>query len=104
MTVEKLKQAVGEIRNCRQDVIDRLVQFAPTDSLLFWGNNDELIKKQEQLWNPILNWANREINAKYITPRDLNVPEQDPYSLSNLKIGTAGGGAGERPYHRRAGF
>ena len=28
MTVEKLKQAVGEIRNCRQDVIDRLVQFA----------------------------------------------------------------------------
>ena len=49
MTVEKLKQAVGEIRNCRQDVIDRLVQFAPTDSLLFWGNNDELIKKQEQL-------------------------------------------------------
>ena len=85
MTVEKLKQAVGEIRNCRQDVIDRLVQFAPTDSLLFWGNNDELIKKQEQLWNPILNWANREINAKYITTRDLNVPEQDPYSLSNLK-------------------
>ena len=65
MTVEKLKQAVGEIRNCRQDVIDRLVQFAPTD--------------------PILNWANREINAKYITTRDLNVPEQDPYSLSNLK-------------------
>ena len=43
------------------------------------------IKKQEQLWNPILNWANREINAKYITTRDLNVPEQDPYSLSNLK-------------------
>lgn len=85
MTVEKLKQAVGEIRNCRQDVIDRLVQFAPTDSLLFWGNNDELIKKQEQLWNPILNWANREINAKYITTRYLNVPEQDPYSLSNLK-------------------
>lgn len=46
MTVEKLKQAVGEIRNCRQDVIDRLVQFAPTDSLLFWGNNDELIKSR----------------------------------------------------------
>lgn len=34
---------------------------------------------------PDLNWANREINAKYITTRDLNVPEQDPYSLSNLK-------------------
>ncbi len=85
MTVEKLKQAVGEIETRREDVIEKLVQFAPTDSLLFWGNNDELIKKQEQLWNPILSWANREINAKYITTRDLNVPEQDPYSLNNLK-------------------
>ncbi len=85
MTVEKLKQAVGEIETRREDVIEKLVQFAPTDSLLFWGNNDELIKKQEQLWNPILSWANREINAKYITTRDLNVPEQDSYSLNNLK-------------------
>ncbi len=85
MTREKLEQAVGEIKNCREDVIDKLVQFAPTDSLLFWANNDELIKKQEELWNPILSWANQEINAKYITTKDLNVPEQDPYSLNNLK-------------------
>lgn len=85
MTKEKLKQAVSEIKDYREDVIDKLVQFAPTDSLLFWGNNDELIKKQEQLWNPILSWANREINTKYITTKDLNVPEQDPYSLNNMK-------------------
>lgn len=85
MTKEKLKQAVSEIKDCREDVIDKLVQFAPTDSLLFWANNDELVKKQEQLWNPILNWANQEINAKYITTKDLNVPEQDPYSLNNMK-------------------
>ena len=70
MTREKLEQAVGEIKNCREDVIDKLVQFAPTDSLLFWANNDELIKKQEELWNPILSWANQEINAKYITTKD----------------------------------
>ncbi len=85
MTVEKLKQAVGEIQERREDVIDRLLQFAPTDSLLFWGNNEDLVKKQEQLWSPVLNWANREINTKYITTRDLNVPEQDEYSLNNLK-------------------
>ena len=85
MTVNKLEQAVGEIKVRRGDVIDKLVEFAPTDSLLFWANNDELIKKQEQLWNPILNWANKELNAKYITTKNLDVPEQDEYSINNLK-------------------
>ena len=59
MTVEKLKQAVGEIQERREDVIDRLLQFAPTDSLLFWGNNAGLAEKQERLWTPILSWANK---------------------------------------------
>ncbi len=85
MTVNKLEQAVGEIQNRREDVIDKLLQFASTDSLLFWGNNEELVKKQEQLWRPVLSWANEEINAKYVTTKGLDVPEQDEYSINNLK-------------------
>ncbi len=85
MTVKKLTQAIDEIQNHKEDIIDKLLQFAPTDSLLFWGNNESLVKKQEQLWTPILSWANKEINVKYVTTNDLKVPEQEQYSLNNLK-------------------
>lgn len=85
MTADKLEQAVGEIGAYREDIINKLVQFAPTDSLLFWGQEDDLVKHQELLWSPILSWANQEINAKYITTRNLDVPEQDEYSLCNMR-------------------
>ena len=81
----KLQQAVSEIKNCRDEVIDKLVQFAPTDSLLFWSNDDDLAQEQEKLWQPILVWANQELNTQYITTKSLNVPEQDQYSLKNLR-------------------
>ncbi len=85
MTAEKLKQAVGEIKTRREDIIDKLVQFASTDSLLFWANNDDLVKKQEQLWSPVLSWANREFNSQYKATRGLEVPEPDKFSQANLK-------------------
>ena len=85
MTVEKLKQAVGEIQERREDVIDRLLQFAPTDSLLFWGNNAGLAEKQERLWTPILSWANKEFHTRYATTDGLDVPEQEDGSFSQLR-------------------
>ena len=83
---EKLKQATKEIAQHRSEVIDKLVQFAVTDMLLFWGQEKDLIARQEKVWAPIIAWSNHELNTKFITTHGLDVPEQHK-TLKGAKIG-----------------
>lgn len=85
MTKEKLKQAVCEIKQHRDDIIAKLVQFSKSDSLLFWDTDASVAQKQEQLWAPVLKWARQAMNIGYTTTDTLNVPEQDAGSLDRLK-------------------
>lgn len=85
MTKEKLKQAVCEIKQHRDDIINRLVQFSKTDSLLFWDTDAAVAKKQEQLWAPVLKWANQEMNSGYAATDKLEVIEPDSNSLAGLR-------------------
>ena len=82
---EKLKQATKEIAQHRSEVIDKLVQFAVTDMLLFWGQEKDLIARQEKVWAPIIAWSNHELNTKFITTHGLDVPEQHKTSNGRLK-------------------
>ena len=82
---EKLKQATKEIAQHRSEVIDKLVQFAVTDMLLFWGQEKDLIARQEKVWAPIIAWSNYELNTKFITTHGLDVPEQHKTSNGRLK-------------------
>lgn len=85
MTKEKLKQAVCEIKQHRNDIISKLVQFSKNDSLLFWDTDAAVAQKQEQLWAPVLQWANRMLNSKYAATDKLEVSEPDGNSLSGLR-------------------
>ena len=85
MTKEKLEQAITEIKNHREEIITRLVQFSKTDSLLFWDKEVSLYKKQEELWGPILKWAHHNLNAKYLTTDKMEVVEQKKNTLQGLK-------------------
>lgn len=85
MTTDKLKQAVCDIKQHREDIISKLVQFSKTDSLLFWDKNSAVVKKQEKLWAPILKWAGEYIQAKYTPTDELKVREQDQKSMYAMR-------------------
>lgn len=80
-----LEKTAREIGKDREEVIDRLVRFALTDMMLFWGQNEDLVKRQEKIWGPLLEWANEEINTKFIRTQSLDVPEQEKTSGYRLK-------------------
>ena len=81
-----LEKTAKEIGKDREEVIDRLVRFALTDMMLFWGQNEDLVKRQEKIWGPLLEWANEEINTKFIRTQSLDVPEQEKTSGYRLKV------------------
>lgn len=81
-----LQKTAKEIGKNRQEVIDRLVRFSLTDLLLFWGQQKDLIKKQEQIWGPLLQWASQSFEAKFVKTSSLDVPEQDKTSGYRLKL------------------
>lgn len=80
-----LEKTAKEIGKDREEVIDRLVHFSLTDMMLFWGQNEDLVKRQEKIWGPLLEWANEEINTKFIRTQSLDVPEQEKTSGYRLK-------------------
>ncbi len=81
-----LEKTAKEIGKDREEVIDRLVRFSLTDMMLFWGQNEDLVKRQEKIWGPLLEWANEEINTKFIRTQSLDVPEQEKTSGYRLKV------------------
>lgn len=84
--ITKLKQISAEIAEHRDEVIDKLVQFSLTDMLLFWGQEKELIQRQEEHWAPLLLWAKQELDTKFMTTQGLDVPEENKTSGYRLKL------------------
>lgn len=86
MTLEKLKQATQEISQYRQDIVKRLMQYAGTDLLLFWGTNKDVVDRQEKIWQPLLEWAKEEFHTKFVKTHQLDVPVQDKQTGVRLKL------------------
>ncbi|MBE6448295.1 MAG: hypothetical protein E7018_03240 [Alphaproteobacteria bacterium] len=85
MTIKKLNQAAQEIASYRDDIIAKLMQYAATDMLLFWGTDANLLEKQEKEWTPVLNWAREEFGEKYKTTKSLDVQKENLDSGKGLK-------------------
>lgn len=82
---EKLIDAEKEIPEHREEIIDKLVQFSLTDMLLFWGQEVDLIKKQEEAWGPLLQWAQNEFDTKFKETHGLDVLEENKQAGKRLK-------------------
>ncbi len=85
MTMQKLIQAEHEIAQYRADIIKRLLTYAATDMLLFWGSTDELVKRQEIEWTPILEWAKNKFGAGFKPTRGLEVQAENQKSSEKLQ-------------------
>ena len=72
-----LSQAIKEIGQYRAEITQKLLEFARTDVLFFWGEKKELFLRQEKEWLPILAWAEDLLKVKLNKTSDLKVPENE---------------------------
>lgn len=74
------EQAEIEVSHNKQEIIDKLLQFVLTDTLLFWAHDSDLADNQEKIWLPIIIWARKILKTEILTTTNFDVP------LENQKI------------------
>ena len=74
---EALEQAEKDISVYREDIIAKLLEFARTDLLFFWGEKRDLYLKQQVEWQPILDWAGELLHINLKSTDGLEVPENE---------------------------
>ncbi len=74
-----------DVHKNKDAIIDRLVNFALNDVLLFWSTDDKVQKEQEKLWTPIIVWANQTVNVNFKKTDTLNVQTENSNTSSKLK-------------------
>ena len=72
---EALEQAEKDISAYREEIVAKLLEFARTDLLFFWGEKRELYLKQRAEWQPILDWAGKLLHIDLKSTDSLEVPE-----------------------------
>jgi len=71
----------------RDEIIERMVNFSLTDTLLFRSPNAaELIEEERQIWDPIIDWVQKSVNANYEVSESLDVPQKNNASLPHLQV------------------
>lgn len=76
----------ADVNQHREEIIERMVNFSLTDALLFRDGSEELLLREKQIWDPILQWAKEEIRADFKCSESLDVPEENNASLPLLQV------------------
>lgn len=75
--------ALDGIASDPQAVADDIVRFSGTDPLCYRAVTPaELAKRQKELWDPVLDWAAREIGAPFLTTEGVMHREQPEEALA----------------------
>lgn len=75
----------SDVHKNKEAIVDRFVNFAPNDVLLFWSTDEKVQKEQEKLWTPIIAWANQAVNVGFKKTSTLEVQKENINSSSKLK-------------------
>lgn len=82
---QNLKQVEKDIKLHRAEIIDRLVNFALNDVLLFWSSDKDVKKEQQEKWLPILRWVDETLNARFKQTTTLEAEKTDKKATLELK-------------------
>ena len=82
---QNLKQVEKDIKLHRAEIIDRLVNFALNDVLLFWSSDKDVRKEQQEKWLPILRWVDETLNARFKQTTTLEAEKTDKKATLELK-------------------
>lgn len=82
---QNLKQVEEDIKQHRVEIIDRLVNFALNDVLLFWSTDKEVKKEQQEKWLPILKWVDDTLNTRFKQTTSLETDTSSKTAATELK-------------------
>jgi chaperone required for assembly of F1-ATPase len=72
-------------------VADDIVRFSGTDPLCYRAVTPaELVKRQDELWDPVLDWAAREVGAQFLTAEGVIHREQPAEAVNAYRKALAG--------------
>lgn len=74
---ETLDKAVKEIEQYREEIEKKLLEFARSDLLFFWGEKRDLYLKQKTEWQPIIYWIEESLKVKVNKTDKLDVPDNE---------------------------
>lgn len=78
--------AIDKVSVQRADVIAMLAEYGGSDLLCYRAEHPEaLLEKQKQAWDPLLAWAEKQLDARLETTCGVLPVEQANHSLRNLK-------------------
>ena len=81
-----LKAMAKDVAQHRDEIIERMVNFSLTDTLLFRNPDaEDLIAEERQVWDPIVEWAKKNMDADFKTSESLEVPMENNASLPRLQ-------------------
>ena len=79
MDIKDWQAIEKDVAKNKTALIERMVNFALNDTLLFWSTDEKVQKQQEKKWSPIIVWANKIINADF---RQTTAIETDSHNLN----------------------
>lgn len=81
-----LDKAVREIAEYRNDIEAKLLEYAKTDLLFFWGEKRDLYIRQKDEWQPILDWVENLAKVEIAKTDKLDVPDNSRLQKPLAKI------------------
>jgi chaperone required for assembly of F1-ATPase len=77
--------AIDGVRQTRQAVIDEIAKFGGSDLLCYRADTpDELVRRQNEAWNPVLEWSAQELGAELSVVEGITHKAQSPEALAAI--------------------
>ena len=78
--------AIDRTATGREAAISELLNYAGSDLLCYRASDpDELVKRQTSVWNPLLDWARKDLGIRLITSSSISLIEQSTDDLDRLR-------------------
>ena len=81
-----LDKAVKEIELYREEIENKLLEFARSDLLLFWGEKRDLYLKQKTEWQPIIDWIEESLKVRVNKTDRLDIPDNEAMQKPLKKV------------------
>ena len=75
-----------DVSENKEAIIGKLVEFALSDTLLFWSTDKNVHGVQEQKWAPIISWVNQTIRGDFKKTSGLDTLDENNDMSDKLKI------------------
>ena len=77
---------IDGVADRRAEVIDDLVAYAGSDLLCYRAEGpDRLVERQTLAWDPVLDWAEEALGARFLVAEGVMHIEQDPEAIARIR-------------------